>query len=88
MVPGVYGAKQLDPLDVPRDSITIRRRAFLPFPPGEVRVNGQPWFVGARAEPGQDMVITWRQRNRVTQGDSVLDHHASRVAHEAGTRIA
>jgi hypothetical protein len=85
IVPGVYGSKKLDPLDVPRDTIKIRRRAFLPFPPGEVLVNGQPWFTGVSAQPGQDMVITWRQRNRVTQGDSVLDHHAARVPHEVGT---
>lgn len=85
VVPGVYGPA-LDPTVAPSDSTTIANRHFRPFPPGKLQINGQPWYVGGAATLGADLVFTWTQRNRFTQGDTVLDHTAASVPAEAGTQ--
>lgn len=85
IVPAVYGPP-LDPMMVPPDTVELAQRVDRPFPPGELLVNGLPWFNGARATPGQSIIFTWVQRNRLTQGTQVVDHHAADNPHEQGTR--
>lgn len=85
VLPDVYGVPLL-PSDAPSDAIKIVRRSFRPFPPGRLRVNGLPWYKGAATWHDEPMVFTWTQRNRATQGDSVVDHTADTIAHESGTR--
>lgn len=84
IVPAVYGP-DLDPATVPSQYVRIAERAFRPFPPGNVRVNGLMWFQGARVSPDSDVTITWNQRNRLAQGTNVLDHYAPAIQHEPGT---
>ena len=84
IVPAVYGPA-LDPAVAKSDSIEMQTRVTRPFPPGQVKVDGLPWFNGARMEPGKVAVLTWAQRNRLSQGTAVLDHNAPQIAHEYGT---
>lgn len=84
VVPDVYGP----PLDlnvIPTDKTTIKRRSMRPYPPGYLRVNGRPWYEGATVTPEQDAVFTWNQRNRITQGTTVIAHEAPHIPHEPNT---
>lgn len=71
---------------VPTDRIDLAQRKWRPFPPGDVKINGRPWYEGARAEDGKSIVITWAHRNRLEQGATALDHTAPSQLPEAGTR--
>lgn len=84
MVPDVYGPP-LELSEVPTDKLTMMLRNQRPFPPGQVRVNGRHWFEGWKASPDQNAVITWVQRNRITQGADLVDHTAPNIPHEDGT---
>jgi hypothetical protein len=82
MVPAVYGPP-LDLNKIPTDSLTMNHRVERPYPPGEVLVNGKPWFNGCIVATDQDTRITWVHRNRDTQGAQAVDHHAPTRAPEA-----
>ena len=84
IVPVVYGP-QIDLNLVPTDSVDMAHRVDRPFPPGEMRVDGNPWFERVQAAPGKSNVFTWVQRNRLSQTTEVLSHHAPNVTHEPGT---
>lgn len=84
LVPDVYGP----PLDlelIPTDKTTIASRYYRPFPPGQMRANGQPWYLGATATPEQGIHLTWVQRNRLTQADAVISHDGPDIIHEDRT---
>lgn len=86
VVPAVYGPPL--PLDmVPTDRLDFARRVERPYPPGQVMVSGNRWFMGAimRKDRGS-AIITWVHRNRLTQGSSVVDHLAANRAPEDGTK--
>lgn len=85
MVPATLGLP-LSLNQVPTDLLKLDRRRERPFPPGQVRVNGNPWFRGAAAAPDISLQITWVHRNRITQGTTALDHTAPGVTPEPGTR--
>jgi hypothetical protein len=85
MVPGVYGP----PLDlklIPTDRLDTAHRVERPYPPGEVLVNGQPWYMGAQMAAGVTARITWNHRNRDTQGAQAVDHHAPNRVPEDGQK--
>lgn len=73
MVPAVFGPP-LDLDDVPTDRLNMQRRVERPYPPGQVRVNGEPWYRGRVIPLGEGAVFTWVHRNRDTQGAQVVDH--------------
>jgi hypothetical protein len=75
MVPAVYGPP-LNLNDVPTDRVDMAHRVERPYPPGEVLVNGAPWYNGCVIEKDQAVRITWVHRNRDTQAAQALDHHA------------
>jgi len=83
MLPGVYGPP-LDINTVPTDIVGMAHRVERPYAPGEVLVNGVPWFNGCVIAANQDTRIEWVHRNRDTQGAQAVDHHASTRAPEAG----
>lgn len=85
MIPDVYGPP-LDLAQVPTDRLEMLHRAERPYPPGEVLVNGRAWYNGAQIAPDQVTTITWRHRNRDTQGANPVDHHAPTRAPEPGQR--
>lgn len=85
VVPEVTGV----PLELERiatDALALDQRKWRPFPPGRVTLNGQPWFKGAQATPGQNIEIRWAHRNRLTQGVDIIDHTHTSIAPEAGTQ--
>jgi hypothetical protein len=84
-VPDVYGPA-LDLTDIPMDTLNMFRRVERPYPPGRMLVDGHPWFEGGTSEPGRAMVFTWHERNRIAQGDAVIDHMAPQIEPEAGTQ--
>ncbi len=55
--------------DVSAVSINTIARAGLPYPPGNVKVNGNFWPDGAHW-PGQNAALTWAHRNRTTLRES------------------
>lgn len=85
VLPAVYGPP-LDPAEAATDKLEMARRVERPFPPGQVLINGRPWFKGDTAEQGKSHLITWVQRNRLSQGVNILDHLSNDVMHEPGTR--
>lgn len=85
MIPDVYGPP-LDLNQVPTDRLEMLRRVERPYPPGEVLVNGRAWYNGAQIAKDQVTTITWRHRNRDTQGANPVDHHAPTRAPEPGQK--
>lgn len=85
MVPGVYGPP-LKLKDVPTDRLEMLRRTERPYAPGEVLVNGQAWYRGAQIAVDQATHITWNHRNRDTQADQAIDHHAPTRVPEDGQK--
>lgn len=70
----------------PPNALTFNHRFIRPYPPGQVKVNGQPFFNTAQflhdTEP--NLVLTWAHRNRITQADQLIDHSMASVAPETG----
>lgn len=64
------------------ESVTIARRAYRPYPPGNFKVNGTayPETIGE-----VDTVVSWSHRDRTLQTASIIDTTASDVGPEAGT---
>jgi hypothetical protein len=76
MRPSVYGPP-LKLIDVPTDRLQTKSRSLRPYPPGQVQVNGQPWYKGALPTAGSPVVITWVHRHRTAQGAQIIDHLAA-----------
>lgn len=81
------------PLDrLPNHRTQFNTRPIRPFAPGLVLADGQHWFntVKAWAEGdndsrvGRDVSFTWRHRDRLLQGETVVDHMAGNIGPEPG----
>lgn len=73
---------QAPPIDV-----ALANRFIRPYPPAQVQANAGPFttvVVLSGASP--TLTISWVQRNRITQGTSLVDHSSASVPHEAGTQ--
>lgn len=69
----------------PPQPLTFSWRFFRPYPPGLVRVNGQPWFTVVDMQIGtEELAITWAHRDRVTQQDVLIDHMQASIGPEPG----
>ncbi|KVR21731.1 hypothetical protein WK13_34905 [Burkholderia ubonensis] len=67
--------------------VTMQARFTRPYAPGLVKINGQPFYVGAKVSTGadgQDAVLTWAHRDRVGQADKVIDHLMGDIGPENG----
>jgi hypothetical protein len=62
--------------------ITLISRHARPYPPANVKVNGNAIFglAGVQANP----VITWAERNRVAQGDALIGYDEGSITPETG----
>ncbi len=70
--------------DAPGVTSTIAIRQARPYPPGDVRVEGDPCFGPlANAYPGE-IEFTWSERDRKLQEDQLVEHEAGTVGPEAG----
>jgi hypothetical protein len=74
----------LDPDDAPTDTLEMIKRQALPYPPGRVRINGEP----APAAVSGSFTVTWAHRDRLLQLDQLIDSEASSIGPEATTRYA
>jgi hypothetical protein len=68
----------------PTDEVGIQGRQGKPYPPGNMMVNGEPVYTPPHIAP-DDIVFTWAHRDRVVQGDTLLDHSAASTGPEPGT---
>jgi hypothetical protein len=70
----------------PVDTVTIVRRHFRPYPPGNVAVNGIGFAVlPAIGDYPGDRTVTWSHRDRLTQLDTLVSHGSGNIGPEAGT---
>lgn len=67
----------------PTDQITIVGRQGLPYPPGQMMVNGIPYYETQVVET--DITLSWVHRNRITQQDQLISQEADSIEAEAGT---
>lgn len=79
----VTGTGQLPLGSSPTTSVVMSARAFSPYPPGNVQINGQ-YFP---TTPQSEINVTWASRNRVQQtGGILLGFLDGSVTPEPGTR--
>lgn len=71
--------------DAPEDSITITGRQARPYPPAGIEVEGDSIYALPSAPAVTDFNITWVERNRITQADTLLDQDDATVTPEVGT---
>jgi len=69
--------------DVDAQQVEIQARAIRPYPPANVKINGEYW----PTEIETDLVLTWVDRNRIQQtGGSILGWYEAGVIIEPGTQ--
>lgn len=76
-------ANKLDPALAPVDVLQITGRQGRPYPPGNVRVNGQPYSTTWNV--AMQFLISWAHRDRIMQQDQLIDQRESSIGPEAGT---
>ena len=69
------------------DAVTFNWRFFRPYPPGQMRVNGERWyedgFLITADQP--TLTLTWDHRDRILEQDQLVDHDAGNIGPEPGT---
>jgi hypothetical protein len=78
-------SSQLSPSKAPTDTIVIAARWAKPYPPADVKVNGTLGLTTTGITVVGSAVLTWVERNRVTQNDQLIAHTDGTVSPEAGT---
>jgi hypothetical protein len=81
------GGGSMGPQNAPPNALTFNRRFARPYPPGNVKVNGEPfWTAGfVLTETSGPLVITWAHRDRLLQGDQLFGHDLGNIGPEPGT---
>jgi hypothetical protein len=74
----------LDPALAPISQVRLDGRQARPYPPGRLRINGSAWPSSSFSR----IVLAWAHRDRVLQGDRLVDHEAGSIGPEPGTTIA
>lgn len=64
-------------------SVVMAQRFFRPYPPGNFRINGEPYANVAYSD--QEIDLTWAHRDRVGQQDRLIPHGEGDEGPEAGT---
>ncbi|WP_408951506.1 phage tail protein [Lysobacter sp. Hz 25] len=72
---------QLDPALAPVDAIKLAQRQARPYPPGDLKLNGQRYPPSIDG----DLVVSWAHRDRRLQADQLVDHGQGSIGPEAGT---
>lgn len=78
------GSDMLDPAAAPLMSVTMVGRAFKPYPPADVKLEG----VSILSPPGagvSEPTLSWASRNRLTQADFLVGFDEPSVTPESGT---
>lgn len=76
------GSAQLDPSLASVSTIALQGRASLPYPPGLLRIAGNPY----PATVSGAFTVTWAHRNRVAQADQLVDASMASVTPADNTR--
>lgn len=71
----------LDPALAPIDGIKLIQRQARPYPPGDLKFNGQRYPALIEG----DLVVSWAHRDRRLQVDQLVDHGQGSIGPEAGT---
>jgi hypothetical protein len=71
----------LDPALAPVAQVRLDARHARPYPPGRLRINGAAWPQTAFAR----LDLAWAHRDRVLQGDRLIEHEAGSIGPEPGT---
>ena len=71
----------LDAALAPIAQVRLDARHSRPYPPGQLRINGSAWPVSSFAR----LAIAWAHRDRVLQGDRLIEHEAGSIGPEPGT---
>lgn len=68
-------------------AVTLNWRAFRPYPPGKVLVDGVTFNAGPFSIPDgeTEMIFEWVHRDRIVQADQLIDHNADSIGPEPGT---
>jgi hypothetical protein len=66
------------------DSIIMASRQGRPYPPGNMRVEDVPFAAEYHVIDG-NIDLTWAHRDRIVQGDTLLEHGAGSTGPEPGT---
>lgn len=68
------------------DAITYNYRFYRPYPPGQLRVNGERWYVPFSLTAAQQQAaLTWAHRDRLLEADQLVDHDVANIGPEPGT---
>lgn len=65
------------------DSVVVNQRVFRPYPPGNVKINGESIYTATGEQV--DPVFTWAHRDRITEADAAVGHTEGSVGPEPGT---
>jgi hypothetical protein len=76
-------SEQLDAALADTDEVDIGGRQGRPYPPGNLRVNGDPYELNVVSTAG-DRELTWSHRDRITQANFLLEHSAGSTGPESG----
>lgn len=74
----------VDDATLPSNPVTVAQRSLRPYAPGQVVVNGRPWFEEATSISGTACQFSWARRNRVSQASEVTDHVVDDIEPEVG----
>ncbi|AXQ21839.1 hypothetical protein BEN71_10200 [Acinetobacter wuhouensis] len=76
------GSDVLDVSEATAHDLTCAARAIRPYPPANVKINGEYWPVDIET----DLILTWVDRNRIQQtGGEILGWYEGSVTLESGT---
>lgn len=67
-------------------SLGLTGRVSRPYPPGNVRINGQPYYQVASVTG--EIVITYSHRDRIAQDDQLFSHSYGNIGPETGVKYA
>jgi hypothetical protein len=68
----------------PPNQLTFGQRFARPYPPAQVKANYNHWGLPTIISSSVPLILTWVDRNRVLQADSVLGHNDAGVTPEDG----
>jgi len=70
----------------PPNPLTFNFRFARPYPPGNVQIDGEPWYTTgiAMGAGNTSLSITWAHRDRITQADQLVGHTAASIGPEVG----
>lgn len=76
---------ELDEADADLLTLDLIGRAHRPYPPADVQINGISIFSGPHLEDDNEPELTWVERNRINQADTLIGFFEPTVAAEPGT---